>query len=239
MKFAARRTADWRLLATCSPLLLALCWCSYGLVVAQQPAAAPPRAAAPAALAPGQVDANLSRVYVLVGKTGLGHEHGVEGRLAGGQVRLGAGEKAGELVFDMTSFVAETAEARAVVGLKGEGSSANQVTTNMLGPSVLDVARYPESRFVIHAAVPVPVQAADALPEYELHGEFALHGVKQPLRVRAQLVQKDGKLRLRGRFSILQSRFGITPYKAALGAVGVADQLDIWAEIWIAAAPGR
>lgn len=215
----------------CCVVMAGLLAASAARLGAQPPAAAPP--------APGQVDTKQSRVYVLVGKTGLGHEHGVEGRLASGQLRLGAGEKAGELVFDMTSFVAETAEARSVVGLKGEGSSASQVTSNMLGPSVLDVARHPEARFLINAAVQVPVQAADALPEYELHGEFTLHGVKQPLRVRAQVVQKEGKLRLRGRFSILQSRFGITPYKAALGAVGVADQLDIWAEIWLAAAPAR
>jgi hypothetical protein len=39
---------------------------------------------------------------------------------------------------------------------------------------------------------------------------------------------------LRGNFTILQSDFGITPYKAALGAVGVADELKIWGDIWIA-----
>lgn len=214
-----------------------LCW--WGSAAhAQRPPAAP-AAAPPVAANPSQVDVKLSRAYVLVGKTGLGHEHGVEGRLASGHLQLGATAKAGELVFDMTSFVAETKEARAVVGLKGEGSSGSQVTTNMLGPSVLDVAKYPESRYVIHAAVPLAVQKADALPEYELHGEFTLHGVTQPLRVRAQMTEKDGKVRLRGRFAVLQTRFGITPYTAALGAVGVADQLDVWAEIWLTAAPGR
>jgi len=196
----------------------------------------PPAAAAPP-LQAGQVDAKLSRTYVLVGKTGLGHEHGVEGRLAGGRIQLGAPAKAGELVFDMTSFVAETAQARAVVGLQGEGSSAAQVTANMLGPGVLNVAKFPEARFVIQSALPLPAQQVGALPEYELQGEFTLRGVAQPLRIRAQASQKDGMVRLRGRFSILQTKFGITPYKAALGAVGVADQLDIWGEIWLAGGP--
>ncbi len=198
----------------------------------------PPPASAPS-LRAGQVNAKLSRTYVLVGKTGLGHEHGVEGRLAGGHLQLGAQTAAGELVFDMTSFVAETAQARAVVGLQSEGSSASQVTANMLGPGVLNVAKFPEARFAIQSGLPVPVLQASALPEYELQGEFTLHGVTQPLRIRAQASQKDGMVRLRGRFSILQTKFGITPYKVALGAVGVADQLDIWGEIWLAGTSPR
>ncbi len=180
------------------------------------------------------VDIKLSRCYVLVGKTGLGHEHGVEGRLASGRLQLGAAANAGELVFDMTSFVAETKQARAVVGLTGDGVSASQVTTNMLGPSVLNVAKFPEAHFVVQSALAVPAAAAGAPPEFELQGEFTLHGVSQPLRVRAQAVEKDGMTRLRGRFSILQTKHGITPYKAAFGTVGVADQLDIWGEIWLA-----
>ncbi|MGV2340918.1 MAG UNVERIFIED_CONTAM: hypothetical protein LVR18_45365 [Planctomycetaceae bacterium] len=39
----------------------------------------------------GNVDLQASRVYVFVGKTGLGHDHGVEGRLKSGQVTLGCG----------------------------------------------------------------------------------------------------------------------------------------------------
>jgi polyisoprenoid-binding protein YceI len=219
------RTSCWAIAILCMEL-------SALPLLAQGPPAAP----APPPQA-GQVDTKLSRTFVLVGKTGLGHEHGVEGRLAGGHIQLGAAAKAGELVFDMTSFVAETAQARAVVGLQGEGASASQVTANMLGPGVLNVAKFPEARFVIQSAPSVPVQQAGALPEYELQGEFTLHGVTQPLRIRAQASQKDGKLRLRGRFSILQTKFGITPYKVALGTVGVADQLDVWGEIWLAGPP--
>jgi hypothetical protein len=193
---------------------------------------------APATTA-GQVDVKLSRAYVLVGKTGLGHEHGVEGRLAGGRIQLGAPANAGELVFDMTSFVAETAQARAVVGLQGEGGSASQVTANMLGAGVLNVAKFPEARFAIRSALAVPVQQPGALPEYELQGDFTLRGVTQPLRIRAQASQKDGLVRLRGRFSILQTKFGITPYKVAFGTVGVADQLDVWGDIWLTNGPPR
>ena len=44
--------------------------------------------AAPAAQAPlptpGEVDTDGSRIYVFVGKTGLGHDHGIVGRLVSG-----------------------------------------------------------------------------------------------------------------------------------------------------------
>ena len=67
-----------------------------------------------------------------------------------------------------------------------------------------------------------------------LKGEFVLHGQSQPLTVEARVERKDGLSHLRGEFTILQSDFGITPYKAALGTVGVADELKIWGDIWIA-----
>jgi hypothetical protein len=38
---------------------------------------------------------------------------------------------------------------------------------------------------------------------------------------------------LRGRFSLVQSQFGITPYSTALGAIGVADELKVWGDLWV------
>src|SRR5579859_6733718 len=55
---------------------------------------------------PGSVDLARSRVYVYVDKTGLGHEHGVEGKIKSGAIRLGARADAGSIDFDMTSFAA-------------------------------------------------------------------------------------------------------------------------------------
>src|SRR5947209_2780208 len=51
-----------------------------------------------------EVDTQTSRVYVRVDPEGGGHAHGIMGRLVSGTVVFGAAEKAGELVFDMTSF---------------------------------------------------------------------------------------------------------------------------------------
>ena len=52
-----------------------------------------------------QVDVKRSYVVVHVAKGGrLGHEHAVLGKLSSGEVRLGAKEEAGQLVFD-TNYV--------------------------------------------------------------------------------------------------------------------------------------
>ena len=59
-------------------------------------------------LAPGQIDTAISRIYVHVDKTGFGHEHGIESRVKSGGMQLGANRNAGEIVFDMTSFRADT-----------------------------------------------------------------------------------------------------------------------------------
>src|SRR5262245_60989831 len=67
---------------------------------------------------PGQIDLEKSRVYVRVGKKGLGHEHGVEGKIKSGTIDLSASKNIGEIEFDMATFLADTAEARKFVELK-------------------------------------------------------------------------------------------------------------------------
>ena len=88
-------------------------------VQAQPPAAGDYAPQARTPLAAGDVDTSISRVYVHVDKTGFGHEHGVASFLKSGHLNLGASQNAGELVFDMTSFNADTDEARRYVGLEG------------------------------------------------------------------------------------------------------------------------
>lgn len=211
------------------------------LVVAQQrslrTAAAEKKAAS---LNPGDIDLKRSRVYVKVDKTGLGHTHGVEGQFKSGHVDIGSADKAGSMVFDMTTFVADTAAARRYVGLSGttDASTARQVTANMTGADVLDVRRYPTATFEIDSVAKAKQQAAKDGTQYVLDGKFTLHGVTHPLRILATATpQKDGSTRLRGGFYINQTSFGITPYSKAFGAVGVADRLTIWGDVFLAGAP--
>jgi polyisoprenoid-binding protein YceI len=184
----------------------------------------------------GDVYLPISRVYVLVGKTGLGHEHGVIGQLKQGRINLDAGREAGSLVFDMTTFAADTPEARKFVGLEGttDDSTQQQVNANMRGPSVLDVARFSTASFVIKQVTRLPQPSRRGQPQYELAGDFSLHGASRPIKVIAEAEEQNGWVHLRGGFYMLQSQFGIAPFTKAFGAVGVTDQLSVWGDIWIA-----
>jgi polyisoprenoid-binding protein YceI len=143
-------------------------------VVTAAPAVAQTAQLSPAPLAappaPGDVDLTASRVYVFVGKTGLGHNHAVAGLLQAGRVVLGAADQAGMLVFDMRSFTADTVEARKALGLPGEtdASTQKQVQANMTGPDVLDVARHPTATFQIRSALSSKQQFSGRPPVYEL-----------------------------------------------------------------------
>lgn len=192
-----------------------------------------------AALAPGQVDTGQSRIYVHVFKTGFGHEHGIEGLLKSGSLSLPAARNAGELTFDMTSFSADTDAARRAVGLTGatDAHTRSEVTNNMLGPGVLDVRTYPTATFKINSIRQMPARRPNAAPQMEVAGDFTMHGTTKAIRFNADASAVNRFTRLQGSFSILQSDYGITPFRKALGAVGVADRLTISGDIWIAASP--
>lgn len=177
-----------------------------------------------------------SRVYVFVGKTGFGHEHGVVGQIKQGRINLDAARDAGGLVFDMASFAADTPDARKYVGLQTptDASTQQQVNANMRGPAVLDVARLPTASFSVKEIVKLPQPSQRGLPQYQFNGDFSLHGVSRPIQVIAEAEEQNGWMHLRGNFSMLQSQFGITPFTKAFGAIGVADQLRVWGDLWIA-----
>jgi len=184
------------------------------------------------------VDTNQSRVYIRVDSaTRLGHAHGVEGNLATSTVALGG---KGQLVFDMTTFVADTQEARQAVGLEGKFADAQKVTANMRSESILDVARHPKAVYVITGVNPLDEQAVGQPGRYKVTGQFTLRGVTHPVEFIAKIDQTDkpGVLRMRGQFSILQTRYGIQPYSAVGGLVRVADELKIWGDL-VLTPPGR
>lgn len=199
--------------------------------------------AAPTAIAPnqavyevGDVFLGGSRVYVFVGKTGLGHEHGIVGLLKEGRINLSAPRDAGMLVFDMASFAADTPEARKYVGLEGatDAKTQQQVNANMQGEYVLDSAKHPTATFVVKQLAKLDKPSQRNLPQYVMTGDFTLHGATKPIQVVADAEEQGGWIHLRGGFKMLQSQWGIKPFTKALGAVGVTDELTIWGDLWIA-----
>jgi polyisoprenoid-binding protein YceI len=207
--------------------LLAVAVCLYiGMLVL--PAQARQKKAATAAAY--EVDCEASRIYVKVGSASrLGHEHGVEGKLKSGTLTFGGD---GELVFDMESFTADTAEARKRVGLEKKKVSANEakkVTETMRGADVLGVAEHPKATFRITSITPLDKQAVSEPGAYQVEGSFTLHGTEQklPFKAKVERGDKEGQLRMTGAFTIKQTDFGIKPYSAAAGLAKVADQLEI------------
>lgn len=188
----------------------------------------------------GDVELQNSRVYCFVGKTGFGHEHAIEGMLNSGSIRLGASDKCGKLEFDLRSFQADTQQARNYIGLAGttDAGTIRKVQANMLGPEVLDTARFPTATFDIKSARKHQSKQPPAKgQEYLIDGEFTLHGVKRALKFIAIGEMQDGWVHLRGNFGIRQTDFGIRPFTAALGTVGITNELSIYGDLWVVPEP--
>lgn len=185
---------------------------------------------------PADVQTQASRAYVFVDKTGLGHQHGVEAKLLSSTLVLGADQHAGKLVFDMTSFNADTPAAREYVGLEGatDEGTRTAVNENMKGSAILNVANFPTATFDIASAISTGQTSSIGLPVYELKGDFTLHGITRPLAIKAEVEQTRGWLHVRGNFIINQTSFGITPFSKAFGVIGVADPLKIYGDLFVA-----
>lgn len=188
---------------------------------------------------PGDVNVQVSRVYTFVDKTGLGHQHAIEGKLVSGSLLLGAESSAGKLVFDMRSFDADTATARRYIGLSGptDAATRSKVNANMKGSDVLNVQRYPQATFDVHSAIATAQESKSGLPTYQLTGDFTLHGTTKPISMIVAVEQARGWLHVRGNFAINQTAYGITPFSKAFGAIGVTDKLRIHGDLWVAPNP--
>jgi polyisoprenoid-binding protein YceI len=184
----------------------------------------------------GDLELASSQVLVFVGKTGFGHEHAVSGKLASGHLDLDPSAPVGELVFDLSSFDADSEGARRYLGLEGKSDddTRRQVNENMRGKAVLDVEKYATATFTLTSVKPLRELSVRKQPQIELLGDLTLHGVKREVRVVAEQEEKQGWIHLRGGFRLLQTDFGITPFSKAFGAVGVTDELDVWGDFWIA-----
>lgn len=181
-----------------------------------------------------------SRVYTHVYKKGLGHEHAVIGLLKSGYISLDGRPRssglAGELVFDMQSFLADTDTARKYIGLEGttDPDTQKQVNANMLGADVLDVKTHPTAVFRAKEVVALQKTDVKGQQQYQISGDFTLHGITKPIQFIATTQPTGDWVRLKGTFSILQTDYGIKPYTKAFGAVGVADKLDITGDVLVA-----
>jgi polyisoprenoid-binding protein YceI len=210
-------------------LLLAVV-CLPGGLLAQDTPQRPPKT-----WTPGEIDPASARIYVHVFKTGLGHEHAVVGLVKDGVIRLGATENAGQVTSDLNTFRADPDYARKAIGLAGQSDADTQtkVTANMLGPRVLDVEHFSTATVKIFSARLLEQPAKNGARQYLLEGELTFHGVTKKMRVTAEAQDAGPWIRLRGQASLLQSDFGITPFRAMLGALGVADRVELFGDAYL------
>lgn len=188
----------------------------------------------------GDVELKHSHVYIRVDKTRVGHVHAVVGQLKSGQLRLRAADdptiEPGTLIFDMTTFDADTKQARDYLGMEEaiDDSTRKQVNENMLGKAVLDVRGHPTATFVAKKIVKVEEKSDRGLQQFQISGDFTLHGMTKPIEFKVDVEEVKGWLHIRGAFAILQTQFGIKPYTKAFGVIGVADKLDIYGDLIVA-----
>ena len=215
---------------SCLPALAVILALAGGFVITTNGRAQPAPNAAGEANATtveiGDVDLRKSRVYIPVGKTGLGHEHAVEGRLKCGKLLLSGDASTSFLEFDMPTFAADGDAPRKYVGLNGTTPPATQraVTANMLGPDVLNVRKYPIARLDQLKVIALPDRSARGLVQYQVDGRLTLHGTSQMVRFTVEAASNDGWVRITGSMKIRQTSFGIKPYSTALGTEHHAEQ---------------
>ena len=188
-------------------------------------ALAPPAAFNSESKAAYSIDSAKSKIEIQVAKDGFfkafGHDHVVKATKFAGIVQFAA-------VKVEDSFVSFTAEANSlrVVDPGESEKDRNEVQTTMLGEQVLNVARYPRIQF--SSSTIKVVSTSKNTFDLQVTGTLALHGTQKPVTLPVHLqISDDGSLSCDTEISLLQSEFGITPYKAVGGTVKVKDKLKL------------
>lgn len=165
------------------------------------------------------VDVAQSKMTVHVSKRGifgfLGDDHDIEAPISSGSYD---GDS------QTVDIVVDAAKLR-VLDPKLPPQKRTDVQDNMIGPEVLDVARYPTIRFTSKQAV-VPGAGRSTIV-----GELTLHGQTHPVTLQVAKIDEE---HFSGSATIRQTAFGITPIRAAGGTISVEDAVNVDFEIVLA-----
>lgn len=203
------------------------------IIAAAALALAVPGIAAPAAEVMYIVDAARSSVVIHVGRSGVfsfaGHTHTVVAPALQGHVAAVEGDLSRSTV--RLSF--ETA--RLTVLERGEpAGDAPKVQEAMLGPKVLDAARFPAITFESTAVA--GTRSGPGAYQLTVRGSLTLHGVTRPVTLPLAVeVGADG-LNATGQMTLRQTDHGIDPVSIG-GVVKVKNELVI--EYTIVARPAQ
>ncbi|HSH26170.1 MAG TPA: YceI family protein [Wenzhouxiangella sp.] len=217
-----------------SPLVLALCVLAACQTMPPAPEGVS-RAISSGASAPqwpqGQhfvVDRQASSVRLIVRAEGpmarLGHPHVIGGQVIEGEVVLARSwrDSALRLAMDVSDLAIDRSAWRAAEGFAAvmDGEAVEGTRRNMLSPALLDAEAHPEI-LIESIAISGPRWQPD------IRVLVTLAGQAREVTVPVALTIDDQSLTATGRFVILQSDFGLTPYATAGGALRVADEVLI------------
>jgi polyisoprenoid-binding protein YceI len=167
------------------------------------------------AAAPIEIDAGQSVMTVHVLKSGMfsafGHEHEISAPIQQGT--LSEKERSVELTVD--------ARKMKVVDKDVSDKDRTEIQETMLGPKVLDTAKFPEIRFRSSSV------DENGAGRWNVRGDLTLHGQSRPIKLEVQ--KQDGHYR--GRAEFKQTDFGISPVSGGGGTVKVKDELRVEFEI--------
>jgi len=176
-----------------------------------------------------QIDAKGSQFQVFVWKRGLAsafaHDH-----------IMGANDFKGVVEFDRAkpsqSKVYLRIPAAKLQEQKSKMSAEDVKTVKKhMDEDVLEVSKFPSIIFRSSKVVVVKtVKATASEPgnlQLKVTGELDLHGQKHEKTLDVMLVEKAGQLTVTGECKLRQTEYGITPFSAFLGAVGVKDVVDL------------
>lgn len=149
---------------------------------------------------------------------------------------IGVSDFKGMVTFDSDdptkSHVALVVESASLQVLDSELSEKDkgEVKSNM-DRDVLEVEKHPKIRFSSKKVELTERKAATAEKAETLTlkvtGELDLHGEKKSITLPVNIEVKDGEVIAKGATDLTQSEWGIKPYTAFLGAVGVKDLVKI------------
>ena len=168
------------------------------------------------------IDPQLSKIEIQVARDGFlkafGHDHLVSATQYSGEIQFDAAK----LEESLVAFTVESSSLKVVDPGESE-KDRSEVQATMLGEAVLDAAKHPQIKFSSASVKP-----GSSASQLAVEGTVTLHGVSKPLTIPVRFeLGKDGTLTADAEVSLLQSDFGIVPYKAAGGAVRVKDKLKL------------
>ena len=130
-----------------------------------------------------------------------------------------------------------TLETRSLTVREGKGGAMPlsekdiaDITRNAFD-KVLQVDAHPEIAF--ESTLVGPVEAG----RIAVAGTLTLVGVARPVRFSGQVTEVDGQTRITATIPIVQSEWGIKPFRAFMGALKVRDEVDVHLDIGVPAAP--